>query len=153
MARGRTDCLVSGDLTPPAGLFTSEPKNIMFLDGKCQISMVPILTGPFALNQSSINKNVTLNSPGAYVLGKTNAVTNKFPVSRSGRSDDDLPGRLANHIGDYDEFMYVYCKDATSAFYAECELHHEYSPKDNIYHPDRPNGKTSLKCPRCKVFD
>jgi len=112
---------------------------------------VPKLVGAFPLTQESINKNVASVSAGVYALGKANS-DRKFPVQRTGRSDDDVAGRLADHIGDYPEFMYAYCNNATAAFYAECELHHEYNPSDNVYHPDRPNG-TNLKCPRCKVFD
>lgn len=111
---------------------------------------LPTLVGSFPLTQTSINNNVTKKSPGVYVLGTTS--NKKLPVKRSGRSDDDVAKRIADHIGKYDDFMYAYCSSASAAFYAECELHHEYSPSDNVYHPDRPAG-TNLKCPRCSLFD
>jgi hypothetical protein len=111
--------------------------------------MVPKLTGSFPLNQNSITQNIKKNCPGVYVLGTVNA--NLLPVQRSGRSDDCLASRLAAHIGKYSDFMFAYCPTREAAFYAECELHHEYKPSDNILHPDRPNG-TNLKCPRCTVF-
>jgi len=111
---------------------------------------VPKLTGSFPLTKDSIAKAVTKTSPGVYVLGATNA-NNVLPVKRSGRADVDLAKRLADHIGKYKDFMYAYCSSANEGFYAECELHHEYTPGDNLVHPARPTN-TNLKCPRCMVF-
>jgi hypothetical protein len=108
------------------------------------------LVGPYALTQASINQHVSIKSPGVYVLGVTNAANNTFPVDRSGRSDIDLAGRLANHIGKYREFMYAYFNTSREAFYAECELHHAFTPSHNEMHPDNPNG-LSLRCPHCRA--
>jgi hypothetical protein len=107
------------------------------------------LVGAFPLTQVSIKQNVTRKSPGAYVLGALE--NNSLPVRRSGRSDFDIAARLADHIGKYSHFMYCYSATAAEAFYAECELHHDFNPADNLMHPDRP-ANTNLKCPRCIVF-
>jgi len=107
------------------------------------------LDGPYPLTQPSITKNVTKKSPGAYALGKTE--NNTFYVSYVGRGDTDVADRLADHIGEYDEFKFGYFSSAKTAFEKECNLYHDFSGLDNKIHPARPDN-SNWKCPRCTVF-
>lgn len=108
------------------------------------------LHGAHPLTKDGIKTNVTSTAPGAYALGKVEY--NTFLISRIGRSDDDLPGRLSDYIGQYNQFKFGYLGSAKEAFEYECRLFHDFSPPDNIIHPDRPDGST-LKCPHCRNFD
>ncbi len=103
------------------------------------------LFGPYQLNRENINQYVATKGTGVYVLDKTS--DGKFKVSYVGRSDDDLPGGLGDHIGEgYHYFKYGYFKTAKSAFEKECHIYHDFKPPDNTIHPARPK---SLKrdCP------
>ena len=112
------------------------------------------LSGPYKLTSAEVDKNVRINSVGAYALGRTQGET--FNLSYVGRSDSDLNGRLKQHIEEYAEFKFNYFPSPKSAFEKECNLWHDFDgPKgqlDNKVHPDRPNG-ADWKCPRCKIFD
>jgi len=112
------------------------------------------LRGPYPLDEQTIDRVVTETSSGAYALGKTKDTT--FYIKYVGRSDDDVNGRLKDHVGEYEQFKYEYYPSAKAAFEKECQLWHDFGEPegtlDNKSHPDRPDG-TGWKCPRCDVFD
>lgn len=108
------------------------------------------LHGPHPLTRASINAVVSAGGIGVYILGHT--ADGSFKVKRSGRSDTCLASRLHDHVGDYNEFKYGFLNSEKEAFEYECRLHHDFSPSDNEYHPDRPDG-TAYTCPHCKIFD
>jgi hypothetical protein len=108
------------------------------------------LSGPFGLTSIGISNNVKIKSPGAYALGKT--INGTFHIHYVGRSDDDVAGRIQQHIPKwYPEFKFGYFSTAKAAFEKECHLYHDFSPADNSVHPARPAG-TYLACPRCKAL-
>jgi hypothetical protein len=107
------------------------------------------LRGPFPLSNTSIDNNVTYRAPGAYALGNSQA--DGFHISYVGRSDTDVNDRLKKHVGHYVQFKYEYCSSPKAAFEKECNLYHDFTPPDNIIHPDRPAG-SDWKCPRCYTF-
>lgn len=109
------------------------------------------LTGPFALTFEEIARTVTKALPGAYALGMVDA-QGVFRVERVGRSDTNLPGRLGDYVGDYTHFKADYFPSAKAAFEKECRLFHDFKPRDNKLHPDRPDG-SNWTCPCCPVFD
>jgi hypothetical protein len=108
------------------------------------------LSGPYALNDATIDKVVTKTSAGAYALGKVGA-NDTFHISYVGRSDGDVNKRLHDHVGKYSQFKCDYFGSAKSAFEKECNLYHDFNPADNTVHPARPNG-SSLTCPRCRAL-
>jgi hypothetical protein len=108
------------------------------------------LNGPYTLTAANIDAVVTKISPGAYALGYSEGDT--FYIHRVGRSDNDLNKRLKDYVGDYNQFKYDYFPSAKAAFEKECNLYHDFKPKDNVNHPDRPNG-SNWSCPRCTIFD
>jgi len=111
---------------------------------------VPTLSGPFALTKSGIDSAVTQSSAGVYALGRTSG--NTYYISRVGRSDVNLNGRLHDYEGQYAQFKAAYSSSPYQAFLGECELWHEYgNTTSNPLHPDRPKD-ANWKCPRCKVF-
>ena len=111
----------------------------------------PYLYGPYSLTTKGVDENVPVKSAGVYALGKTKDKI--FYISRTGRSDDDVNGRLKQHVGNYSEFEFTYASCSKDAFEKECELYHYYSgAPGNIIHPARP-ANTNAKCPRCKIFD
>lgn len=111
------------------------------------------LNGSYLLTKKGINDAVTRTSAGAYALGFVK--DDKFYIKYVGRSDDDVNDRLHKHIGkknDYKKFKFKYYSSAKAAFEKECRLYHDFKPRDNIIHPDRPNN-SNWKCPVCKKFD
>ncbi len=101
------------------------------------------LNGPFVLDRGTISLMVARN-PGVYVLTRDGKRANYV-----GRSDGDVQGRLAQHIGSgYSHFWFAYASSPMDAFLKECWLWHQYSPTDNSIHPDRPNG-SGWRCPVC----
>ncbi len=108
------------------------------------------LHGPYALTTQKVDTVVTKTSPGAYALGK--AQSNKFYVSYVGRSDEDVNDRLKDHVGDYEEFKFIYCSSAKAAFEKECRLYHDFPNSNNDIHPARPRRK-NWECPVCDIFD
>jgi hypothetical protein len=110
----------------------------------------PALSGPYPLTNAGVDRNVTRKAPGVYALGETR--NNTFYISYVGRSDDDVAGRLKQHIGKYPEFKFAYATSPKDAFEKECELYHDYGGQNNPNHPARPAG-SGWKCPRCKIFD
>lgn len=103
------------------------------------------LFGPYQLTQANIDQHVATKGTGVYVLDKT--TTGEFKVAYVGRSDDDLPGRLATWMGKgYVYFKYGYFDSKLAAFNRECQIYHDFNPPDNIIHPDAPDG-SSCTCP------
>jgi hypothetical protein len=108
------------------------------------------LSGPYALNEATIDSIVTRKSPGAYALGNTS--DNTYYINYVGRSDIDLNARLKQHVGAYPQFKYGYQPSPKAAFDKECGLYHDFQPPDNKVHPARPQG-SGWSCPRCDIFD
>jgi hypothetical protein len=108
------------------------------------------LQGPFALTDSVIDQEVSTTRPGAYVLEDSPDLVN-FRVTYVGRSDTDVNNQLHVHVGSYKRFHYQYCSTAQAAFERECKLYHDFEPRDNPIHPQRPSGM-QWKCPRCSLF-
>jgi len=107
------------------------------------------LKGPYALNDTSIDTQVSYVSPGAYALGRTKDGT--FYIAYVGRSDGDINDRLHDHVGNYEQFKFDYFSSPKAAFEKECNLFHDFSPGDNKVHPARP-ANSGWKCPRCNAF-
>jgi hypothetical protein len=107
------------------------------------------LYGPYDLSTTKIDALLTSRAPGAYALGSSWQGT--FYINYVGRSDDDLAGRLKQHVGRYAQFQCIYLGSAKAAFDKECQLYHDFTPPDNQVHPARPKN-TNWGCPRCRVF-
>jgi hypothetical protein len=100
------------------------------------------LFGPYEFTQGNIDQYLTTSGIGVYALDRSK--DGAFKVSYTGRSDDDLPGRLSDHLGKgYQYFKYGYFKTAQAAFNRECRIYHDFEPPDNKIHPARPE---SLNC-------
>lgn len=115
------------------------------------------MEGPFPLDSQSINNEVE-KAIGVYILGKNNDVKS-FKPKYVGRSDDDLNGRLHDHINkdiEYTHFMYLYIDSVKNAFDYECKLYHLYAGDigqlKNERHPKRPDNLLYLFCPVCDIF-
>ena len=108
------------------------------------------LRGPFALSDRVIDQEVSQSGPGAYILEDSADLVN-FHVVYVGRSDSDVNNQLHVHVGSYKRFRFEYCPSAQAAFEKECGLYHDFEPRDNPVHPQRPAG-TNWKCPRCRLF-
>lgn len=105
---------------------------------------------PFLLDANTINRVVTKKSAGAYALGQE--IQGTFYVHYVGRSDSDLAARLVKHVGKYSHFKAGYYDTAKAAFEKECRLYHDFTPRDNQIHPDRPQN-SYWECPVCTIFD
>ena len=105
------------------------------------------LRGRFALNGATIDREVTLKSPGVYVLSR-----NRSTAHYVGRSDVSVRDRLKDYTTTtYAYFWFAYATSARDAFYKECHLYHDLNPTDNEVHPRRP-ANCGWKCPRCSLF-
>ena len=103
------------------------------------------LYGPFPLTAEGIDDAVEHVMPGAYALGRIDK-NDVFRVKYVGRSDNDVGDRLSDHIAVYPYFKFGYYRTPKDAFEKECWLWHDFNPRDNKKHPDRPDG-TKYKCP------
>jgi hypothetical protein len=110
------------------------------------------MKGPYDLNKDTIDQEVTRTSPGNYALGSKND-KGKFHVSYVGRSDSDVNSRLKSWVGKtrHPLFKFSYATSAKAAFEKECQNYHDFKPRYNDNHPDRPTG-TGWKCPRCYIL-
>ena len=111
------------------------------------------MNGPYLLDAVTIDQQVTQTKAGNYALGYKNTSNENFVVEYVGRSDYDVNERLKDHIGEgYKLFKFCYATSPMDAFKKECENYHDFTPKDNTNHPDRPDG-ADWKCPRCDIFE
>ena len=108
------------------------------------------LLGPFALTDRVIDEEVGQNRPGAYVLEDSSDLVN-FHVVYVGRSDTNVNNQLHVHVGSYKRFRYQYCSSGQAAFEKVCDLYHDFEPRDNPIHPQRPGG-TNWTCLHCGLF-
>jgi hypothetical protein len=108
------------------------------------------LHGPFSLTDEVIDREVGRSQPGAYALEESADLVN-FRVVYVGRSDSDVNNQLHVHVGSYKRFRYESCSSPEAAFQRECALYHDFEPRDNPIHPQRPTG-AKWTCPRCGLF-
>jgi len=107
------------------------------------------MKGPYPFNEKSVDANVCKDTIGNYALGFVNE-KGIFIVRYVGRSDTDLNRRIKDHLGEpYKSFKFSYAGDEEDAFTKECENYHDFNCRDNEIHPDKPDGRPRLKCPRC----
>ena len=104
--------------------------------------------GPHPLTDADICAHVSGSLAGAYVLGFTVA-DGIFDVDFVGRSAADLRQKLLLHTPyRHPEFLFTYCRNETEAYERECELYHEFHPRDNLVHPSAPLS-SDLRCRIC----
>jgi len=111
------------------------------------------MSGPYTLDESTINKFVEEERIGNYALGFSK--DGSFYVKYVGRSDEDLNKRLKQHIGKHFQFKFSYALSAKTAFEKECHNYHDFGGNnqlENEIHPDRPKN-TNWECPVCTIFD
>jgi hypothetical protein len=110
------------------------------------------MNGPYRLDNDTINRELRTTDAGNYALGATND-KKTFEVFYVGRSDNDLTGRLRQHVGSHREFKYSFALSIKAAFEKECHNYHDFGPPpDNKAHPARPEGE-DWQCPACSQFD
>lgn len=116
------------------------------------------MQGPYGFDREIINDVVPDVQFGNYALGYEDK-NGKFCVCYVGRSDHNLPRRIADHLGEHPKkfkfFTYRIASSEKEAFYEECRMYHLFGENENLYnkeHPDRPDGE-ELECPCCDIFD
>lgn len=120
--------------------------------GEDQMAKPTGLYGPFVLTEAMVDAQAAQQAAGAYAVGTADASnTSVLHVEYVGRSDDDLNGRLKDHVGTYRAFLYGYFPNARDAFRKECMLYHDFNPRDNVIHPARPKG-ANYTCPVCGSY-
>ncbi len=108
-----------------------------------------VLAGPFPLTPAGIGINQMPRMCAAYCLGSM-SIDGKFITGHVGRAENDLAAQLRQHVGssNYDAFLYALAPSLNEAFAIECQLYHDFAPRDNTTHPLRPPN-TTWKCPVC----
>ncbi|HJX83279.1 MAG TPA: hypothetical protein VJ723_02925 [Candidatus Angelobacter sp.] len=120
---------------PNSGLSINEDKNMPNTG----------LFGPYPFNQENLSLYVAGKGAGVYALDRT--TDGGFKVHYVGRSDDDLPDRLGDHLDEgYAYFKYGYFDTPKAAFAKECQIYHDFNPPDNVVHPAKPPGVV-CSCP------
>ena len=116
------------------------------------------MKGPYEFNRETIRDVVPEVKFGNYALGYMDE-DGDFRVSYVGRSDRNLPRRIADHLGEhpkkYKKFKYSVASSEKEAFFEECRTYHAFGEKTKLYngeHPDRPDGE-EYGCPYCEIFD
>ena len=105
------------------------------------------LYGSYPLTAEKIDEVVKGAGAGVYALGYRKKES--FYFQYVGRSDSDLNGRLLDYVdGKYERFKYGFYTSVEDAYKKECLLYHNFNPKDNSIHPDKPDG-TNYICPVC----
>ncbi|MCL2766314.1 MAG: hypothetical protein FWD21_01345 [Peptococcaceae bacterium] len=110
-----------------------------------------VMSGPYSLNNATIDEKVTRKWPGIYAL----ITAWSGGVKYIGRSDVDVNGSLKEHIGVYSEFKFIYADTAKDSFNEECRIFHSFPSSyrlDNKKHPERPEN-SDWKCPICKIYE
>jgi len=105
------------------------------------------LFGPYFLSDYEIHRNLIGGEIGVYALGYTGK-DGVFYIDRVGRSDKNLADVLIKQEGMYKEFKFKFYETQKASYEKECELFHNFAPRDNPSHPSGPKG-TRLRCPRC----
>lgn len=108
------------------------------------------LKGPFALTDRAIDAEVSPGFPGVFALDDLDN-GNGFHIVFVGRSDIDVNNQLHVYVGAYRRFKFHCSASPQAAFDEECELFHDFVPRDNAIHPRRP-ARSDWNCPRCKLF-
>jgi len=108
------------------------------------------MSGPFELDDETIDKQVTKTSAGNYALGYMDK-EGKFRICYVGRSDSDVKDRLKYWIkkSNRTHFKYSYATSPKAAYDKECQNYHDFDPPDNDIHPGKPDD-SNWKCPVCK---
>jgi hypothetical protein len=107
-----------------------------------------VLLGPFPLTVRNIEANVSSDAKGVYALGE--GMGRQFEVLKVGRSDD-VKGSLGEYLGKYKNFQYAFSLSQVDAWERECELYHQFRPRDNKAHPARRYG-SDWDCHICHGF-
>ena len=107
------------------------------------------MEGSYELDTETIETKVTRTSLGNYALGRKNE-EGKFRVAYVGRSDSDVRARLKSWVGKTNRplFKFSYATSPKAACEKECENYHDFHPRGNDRHPDRPED-ANWRCPRC----
>ena len=115
--------------------------------GKDYSDIATGLFGPYLLSEYEIQHNVIGGEIGVYALGYSGK-DGVFYIDRVGRSDKSLSDVLIKYEGMYKEFKFKFYATQKACYEKECELFHNFSPRDNPLHPSKPKG-TQLKCQVC----
>ena len=105
------------------------------------------LFGPYLLSEYEVRRNLIGGEIGVYALGYSGK-DGVFYIDRVGRSDKILADVLIKYEGMYKEFKFKFYETLRASYEKECELYHNFAPRDNPSHPLKPKG-TRLKCLSC----
>jgi len=111
------------------------------------------LLGPYPLTEEALQKYVTdaedWSSAAVFALGPVK--DRRFYLRRVGHADGDLAEILRPYIGKYAAFRFKFYRSTHSAYDKECQLYHDFKPKDNDIHPVKPkNTKFTCPVPSCE---
>jgi hypothetical protein len=109
------------------------------------------LLGPYRLTFDDINTAVNQTYPGVFALGHLDR-DGRFCVTRVGRSDQDVGAALRDFIGSENYFKFDILSTGRAAFEKECTLYHDFSPRGNRVHPQRPTD-SDWTCPHCRMMN
>ena len=115
------------------------------------------MNGPYKLDSDVIDQLIADGVAGNYRLSRSD-YGEPFIVDYIGRSDEDLAGRIKDHIVEgYGQFACVEKASDVEAYYQECHDFHFFGGDIGLLdndadkgHPHLPKGY-SLKCPVCEV--
>lgn len=109
------------------------------------------MNGPFELKDEVIDAKVDKNwKNGNYAYGRKDSY-GTFVLDYVGRSDTNLCNEIKSRktnpkFKNCTHFKFSYASSEKEAFEKECKNYHEFKPRLNDMHPDKPDGK-EYKCP------
>jgi len=70
----------------------------------------------------------------------------RFKIKRVGHVDGDLGVELRKYMGKYAGFRFKFFRSTRNAYDKECQIYHEFKPRENDKHPTKPKH-TRFVCP------
>jgi hypothetical protein len=108
---------------------------------------------PMPLDEETIQQEVDdsegWSSASVFVLGgirKGKDGKPRFQIRRVSHVDGDLAAELRKHIGSYKGFRFKFFRSTRNAYDRECQIYHDFKPRENIVHPIKPKN-TKFTCP------
>lgn|GEM_PF-1365619 len=108
---------------------------------------------PMPLDEETIKREVDngadWSSASVFVLGgirKGDDGKPRFQIRFVSHVDGDLGQELRKYIGKYKGFRFKFFRSTHNAYDRECQIYHDFKPRENTQHPTKPKH-TKFLCP------
>jgi hypothetical protein len=98
---------------------------------------------------SEVDNGEGWSSSSVFVLGGIRKSLDgklRFRIRWVSHVDGNLGVELRKYIGQFKAFRFKFFRSTHTAFERECQIYHDFRPRENAVHPTRPRH-TRFKCP------